>query len=169
MAVPETRTMRIEVAYRKPQVLQALRYHFISRPEIKFMMILVNVFALMAAVLLYLKKIGPFPFLLSSVLWLAMMTAFWIWLPWLIYRRSKTFQDRFSVVIEEGHFHIDTQSGRKSWAWREFRNYYETPGFFHLYFDPRSFFLLPKNGFTSDEDLARAREILRKNVRRGSY
>jgi hypothetical protein len=161
--------MRIEVAYRKPQVLQALRYHFISRPEIKFMAILVNVFALMAAVLLYFKKIGPLPFLVSSVLWLTMMTAFWLWLPALIYRRNKTFQDRFSVFIEDAHFHIDTKGGRKSWAWREFRNYYETPGFFHLYFDPRSFFLLPKDGFAHDEDLAKAREILKKNVRRGSY
>lgn len=161
--------MRIEVAYRKPQVLQALRYHFISRPEIKIMAILVNVFALMAAALLYFKKIGPLPFLVSSVLWLTMMTAFWLWLPALIYRRNKTFQDRFIVDLEETHFHIDTQKGRKSWAWREFRNYYETPGFFHLYFDPRSFFLLPKDGFGNDEDLAMAREILKKNVRRGNY
>ncbi len=161
--------MKIEVAYRKPQVLQALRYHFISRPEIKIMMILVNVFALMAAVLLYFKKIGPLPFLLSSVLWLAMMGAFWIWLPLLIYKRSKTFQDRFTVMMGDDRFDIDTQNGRKSWGWNEFRNYYETPGFFHLYFDPRSFFLLPKNGFSNDEDLAGAREILKKNVRRGSY
>jgi signal transduction histidine kinase len=161
--------MTIDIAYRKPQVLQALRYHFISRPEIKFMMILVNVFALLAAVLLYLKKIGPLPFLLSSVLWISLMGSFWLWLPWLIYRRSRTFQDKFQVTLEEGHFHIDAQSGRKSWAWREFRNYFETPGFFHLYFDPRSFFLLPKTGFRSAEDLARAREILNKNVRKGSY
>ena len=150
-------------------MLQALRYHFISRPEIKVMIILVNVFALMAAVLLYMKKIGPLPFLLSSVLWLSLMTAFWMWLPWLIYRRSKTFQDHFSATIEDAHFHIDTESGRKSWAWREIRNYYETPGFFHLYFNPRAFFLLPKTGFANDEDLARAREILRNNVRRGTY
>jgi hypothetical protein len=160
--------MHIDVSYRKPQVLQALRYHFISRPEIKIMMILVNVFALLAAALFFFRKISPLPFLMSSVLWLTMMSAFWLWLPWLIYRRSKTFKDRFGVTLEENHMHIDTGRGRKSWAWREFSNWYETPGFFHLYFDSRSFFLLPKDCFASREDQAEAREVLSRHVRRGN-
>jgi hypothetical protein len=160
--------MKIDVTYRKPQVMQALRYHFISRPEIKIMMILVNVFALLAAALFFFRKISPLPFLMSSVLWLTMMAAFWLWLPWLIYRRSKTFQDHFTVTMEEQHLHIDTDKGRKSWAWREIANWYETPGFFHLYFDSRSFFLLPKDRFANGEDLAEAREILKRNVRKGN-
>jgi hypothetical protein len=160
--------MQIDVAYRKPQVMQALRYHFISRPEIKVMMILVNVFALLAAALFFFRKISALPFLMSSTLWITMMTAFWLWLPWLIYRRSRTFKDHFQVTLEEQHPHIDTERGRKSWAWREFSNYYETPGFFHLYFDSRSFFLLPKDGFAREEDLAEARGILKRHVRRGN-
>jgi hypothetical protein len=160
--------MKINVAYRKPQVMQALRYHFISRQEIKIMMILVNVFALLAAVLFFMKKISPLPFLMSSVLWISMMSAFWMWLPWLIYRRSHTFRDRFKVVMEENHFHIDTENGRKSWAWRELSNYFETPGFFHLYFDSRSFFLLPKDGFATSEDMQEARQILSRHLRKAS-
>ena len=48
--------MTIEFSYNKNQVLQALRYHFLSRREIRFMIILVNIFALASAVLFYLKK-----------------------------------------------------------------------------------------------------------------
>jgi len=38
--------MTIQFGYDKGQVMQALRYHFISRPEIRIMIIVVNVFAL---------------------------------------------------------------------------------------------------------------------------
>ena len=158
--------MKVEVSYQKNQVLQALRYHFLHKREIKLMMILVNVFALLAALLFAFKLISPLPFLMSSVLWLSMMVAFWIWLPALIYRRSKTFRDQFTVEIQDNHLFIETEKGSKSYAWREFTEYFETPGFFHLYFDSRSFFLLPKQGFRSDEDLQKARTLLRENVAR---
>jgi hypothetical protein len=156
--------MQIDVSYQKQQVLQALRYHFISRREIKLMMILVNVFALLAAVLFAFKLISPLPFLLSSVLWLSMMVAFWLWLPALIYRKSKTFKDRFSVSIDENHLSIDTAKSRKSWAWREFSNFFETPGFFHLYFDSRSFFLIPKDAFPDSDAVHDARRIMKEKL-----
>lgn len=148
-------------------VLQALRYHFISRREIKLLMILVNVFALLAAVLYALKLISPLPFLMSSVLWISMMVAFWIWLPAMIYRKSKTFKDEFIISIEENHFFIETAGGQKSWAWREFSSYYETPGFFHLYFDSKSFFLIPKDAFPEQEMLDNARKIFREHIKKG--
>jgi YcxB-like protein len=156
--------MRLLVSYKKPQVLQALRYHFISRPEIKLMMILVNVFALIAAVLFFMRLITPLPFLMSSVLWLTMMVAFWIWLPFMIYRRSRTFKDSFYINVEPNHFVIETEKGSKTWAWREFSSMIETPGFFHLYFDNRSFFLLPKDAFSSMEDIRQARQLMREKI-----
>lgn len=158
--------MRLQITYKKPQVLQALRYHFISRREIKLMMILVNVFALLAAALFYFKLITPLPFLMSSVLWLCMMGAFWIWLPMLVYRRSKTFKDSFFVTVDENHLRIETDRSNKIWAWREFSSFIETPGFFHLYFDSRSFFLIPKDAFQTTEDIHQARKIMRDKIRR---
>jgi len=156
--------MRVLVTYRKPQVLQALRYHFISKREIKFMMILVNVFALLSAALFYLKLITPLPFLMSSVLWIAMMVAFWIWLPALIYRRSRTFKDKFYVTVDEHHMTIETEKTNKIWAWREFSKMIETPGFFHLYFDSKSFFLLPKDVFTDSDEVQKARHIMKAGI-----
>lgn len=79
-----------------------------------------------------------------------------------VYRKSKTFQDRFEVSIEANHFFINTDSGRKGWAWREFSTYYETPGFFHLYFDRKTFFLIPKNVFENDESVDEARKIIKE-------
>lgn len=158
-------SMEIHVSYKKPQVLQALRYHFISKREIKLMMILVNVFALLSAGLFFFKLINALPFLMSSVLWMAMMFAFWIWLPYIIYKRSKTFQDSFTVILEEDHLFINTEKGQKSWAWREFSNYMETPGFFHLYFDAKSFLLLPKDVFQDDNQIASTRHLLQDKIK----
>lgn len=129
------------------------------------MMILVNVFALVAAGLYAFKLISPLPFLMSSVLWISMMVAFWIWLPLLIYNKSRTFKDAFVVLIEENHFFIETEQGKKSWAWREFHAYFETPGFFHLYFDNKTFFLVPKDAFQTQEELDRARSIFRSSIK----
>jgi hypothetical protein len=156
--------MRLQITYKKPQVLQALRYHFISRREIKLMMILVNVFALLAAGLFFFKLITPLPFLMSSVLWLSMMAAFWIWLPMLVYRRSRTFKDSFFINIDENHLTIETENTNKVWAWREFSSLIETPGFFHLYFDSRSFFLIPKDAFASSDDIHQARQMMRNKI-----
>lgn len=129
------------------------------------MMVLVNVFALVAAGLYAFKLISPLPFLMSSVLWISMMVAFWIWLPLLIYNKSRTFKDAFVVLIEDNHFFIETGQGKKSWAWREFHAYFETPGFFHLYFDNKTFFLVPKDAFHTQEDLDKARLIFRSNIK----
>ena len=156
--------MKIEISYTKGKVLQALRYHFISRTEIKVMMILVNVFALLAAVLYAFKLISPLPFLMSSVLWISMMVAFWIWLPLLIYSKSRTFKDQFVVMLEENHLFIETENGKKSFAWREFHAYFETPGFFHLYFDSKTFFLIPKDAFYEQDSLDKARSLFRNNI-----
>jgi magnesium-transporting ATPase (P-type) len=156
--------VRLAIRYEKGKVLQALRYHFISRREIKLMIILVNVFAILAAILFALKLISPLPFLMSSVLWISMMVAFWIWLPALIYSKSKTFKDEFDVVISEQHFFIETPQRNKSWAWREFSSFYETPGFFHLYFDTRTFFLIPKNAFQDQESLDEARKLMKQGI-----
>jgi hypothetical protein len=50
------------------------------------MIVVVNVFALSAAVLYFMGKVSPLAFLMSSTLWLALMFAFWMVLPLIIYR-----------------------------------------------------------------------------------
>jgi hypothetical protein len=149
--------------YDKPKVIQALRYHFITRREIKIMIILVNVFAILSAGLFFFKKISPLAFLVSSILWFTLMIAFWFILPYSIYRKATTFKDGFKVSLEDQHLFLENDRGSKSWPWPAFSSFIESPHFFHLYFDSRSFFLIPKGAFTGN-DLHDARNFLANKI-----
>lgn len=156
--------MQIEFSYNKPEVIQALRYHFITRREIKLMIIVVNVFAILSAALFFLKLIRPFPFFLSTMLWIVLMFAFWVFLPNSIYKKAETFKDSFKVNIDDNHFYMENKKVSRIWAWREFSSFLESPYFFHLYFDSRSFFLIPKSAFADINGVREARELLKKHI-----
>ena len=149
--------------YNKPKVIQALRYHFITRREIKIMIILVNVFAILSAGLFFFKKISPLAFLVSSVLWFTLMLAFWFILPYSIYKRAATFKDGFKVSLQDQHLYLENDRGSKSWPWTAFSSFIESPHFFHLYFDSRSFFLIPKSAFEGD-DVHEARNFFTNKI-----
>ena len=154
-------------SYDKKQVLQALRYHFLTRPEIRIMIIVVNVFAFFTAVLFYFKKVLPLAFLTGSLLWFFLMLSFWFVLPGSVYRRAATFKDHFTMRFGEDEFSVGNERGSHSWNWKRLSKFIETPKFFHLYFDAKSFFLVPKDGFTSKEEVYELRQLLKKKVRRG--
>ena len=56
--------MTVQFGYDKKQVIQALRYHFLMRREIKVLLILKNVFAITSAILFAMKKIQTISFLI---------------------------------------------------------------------------------------------------------
>jgi hypothetical protein len=158
--------MIIHFGYEKKQVIQGLRYHFLTRPEIKVLLVVVNVFAILSAVLFFLKKIQPISFLLFSLLWFMLMLIIWRLLPASIYKRAHTFQDNFSMDINEQNVTLMTERGSKIWQWNNFSSFVESPNFFHLYFDSRSFFLVPKDAFEDLTKLQEARNILRNNIKK---
>ena len=137
--------MQFSVTYNKKKVIQGLRYHFITRREIRILLILVNIFSITSAVLFYTKKIRPEPFLLSSVIWIFFMVSFWFLLPGLIYRRAQTFKDNFTIFILDRQVRLQNNLGYVEWNWNKFTHFFESPNFFHLYFSTKSFFLLPKD------------------------
>ena len=149
--------------YNKAKVLQALRYHFITRKEIKIMVILVNVFAIVAAGFYFFRKISAYAFVGSSFLWFCLMISFWYILPAIIYRKSATFKDRLKVTFEEQHMFIENERGRRGWPWKNFSTMIESPHFFHLYFDSRSFFIIPKEAF-GIEHISEARTLLKQKI-----
>lgn len=158
--------MTIHFGYDKKQVIQGLRYHFLTRPEIKVLLVLVNVFAILSVVLFFMKMIQPISFLLFSALWFLLMLVTWRLLPSSIYKRSHTFRDNFSMSINDQEVVLMTERGSKAWQWKEFSHFVESPYFFHLYFDSRSFFLVPKDAFSDLPSMQEAREILKKHIRR---
>jgi hypothetical protein len=158
--------MTIHFGYDKNKVLQALRYHFISRPEIRLMIILVNVFAILSFILYFMNKVTPMAVLVGSLLWFVLMISFWFILPAMVYRRAVTFKHAFSMHFEKDGFTLAHERGSKTWPWTALVKWMESPHFFHLYFDSRSFILVPKTGCMDTEQVYELRQILKEHVKK---
>jgi len=158
--------MKIHVTYDKPKVIQALRYHFISRKEIRILLIVVNVFAVISAILFYSKKISPIAFIVASFLWFSLMLTFWFWLPRTIYKRSATFRDSINMDFQERGILLQTGRGVAEWAYNRFQYYIESPNFFHLYINDKSFFLIPKDACVEETDTVEVRSLLTEKIGR---
>jgi hypothetical protein len=156
--------MTIHFGYNKKQVIQALRYHFLTRPEIRILLVLVNIFAIASAILFAFQVIQPLAFLLFSMLWFILMLVIWRILPGSIYKKAHTFKDDFSMTFEENEVVLKNQRGSKSWPWKVFSNFIESPYFFHLYFDSRSFFLVPKDAFKDILEIQETRQLLKDKI-----
>ena len=132
------------VQYKKPQVLESLRYHFMKQSEIKTLMIVVNVYAIATGVLLFLKKIRPELFLLGSILWIVLLLLFWFAMPALFYRKAELFKQDWQFEFDAQSANLYSSLGSANWTWQELTHYFESPHFFHFYFGPKTFFLIPK-------------------------
>ena len=158
--------MTIQFGYNKKQVLDGLRGHFFGRPEIKILVILINVFAILSAVLFALKRIQPLPFLIFSVLWFFLWISIRRILPLSIYKKSATFQDTFILSLEDQGILLETKRGQQLWEWKDFSGFKETAYFFHVYFDARSFFLIPKDSFKDITEIQAARKLLKERIKK---
>lgn len=158
--------MTIHFSYNKKQVLDGLRSHFFGRPEIRTLMIVVNVFAIVSAVLFAFKKIQPVSFLIFSFLWFFLWISVRRFLPLSIYNKAHTFHDSFTMNLDNAGVLLRTEKGEQRWAWESFSTYKETLYFFHLYFDARSFFLVPKDAFGSITEVQEARELIKGKIKK---
>jgi hypothetical protein len=156
--------MTIQFGYNKKQVLDGLRNHFFGMTEIRVLFIVINLFAILSAILFYLKKIQPLPFLIFSVLWFLLWISIRRLLPLSIYKKSETFRDNFTLSMEEKGIMLQTQKGTQMWQWDQFSEYKETVNFFLLYFNRRSFFMVPKDAFKDITDIQTARQLLRSKI-----
>lgn len=155
--------MQHHFSYNKDKVIQALRFHFIKRNEVRILIILVNVFALVSAILFYTKKIRPEPFLLGTFIWLMLMASLWYFLPISVYKKATTFKDSFIINFNELGIRLENSRGEMHWDWKQFSHFFESPHFFHLYFNEKSFFIVPKDGM-SDASRHELRAMLNKQI-----
>lgn len=125
---------------------------------------MVNVFAIFAAAMFYFHKVSPFAFLLSSVLWIALMISFWFILPNAVYKKASTFRDTFKMTFGEYRVRLESERGSTEWNWERFSSYIESPHFIHLYFDSKSFFLVPKNAVEKEGNLDDLRKLLKQKI-----
>ncbi|MFD2918957.1 YcxB family protein [Terrimonas rubra] len=157
--------MTIHFGYNKKQVIQALRYHFITRPEIRIMLIVVNIFSIASFILYMTNMVSAMAFLVSSLLWAILMSSFWFIMPNLVYRRAETFKHEFTMDFLSDGFRLSHDKGSRFWEWRSLDTYKESPHFFHLYFDTRSFLLVPKSACETAEQEKELRTILNINTK----
>jgi len=158
--------MTIHFTYDKAKVMQGLRYHFITRPELRLMIIVVNVFALLSATLFYFKIVTALAFFIGSLLWFMLMISVWFLLPEIIYRRTSTFKDHFEMSFEETGFSLGNERGSRNWPWQVLTTFLESPHFFYLYFDSRTFFLVPKSGCRSTDEVFELRQLLKEKIKK---
>ena len=162
---PQCIGMTIQFGYDKKQVLDGLRSHFFGMMEIGVLLIVINVFAILSAILFYFHKIQSLSFLIFSLLWLVLWITLRRILPMSIYKKSATFLDHFELNLEPGGIILHTNRGEQGWDWQDFSQFKETLHFFLLYFDKRSFFMIPKDAFRDINDIQAARQLLRDKIK----
>ncbi len=157
--------MTISYGYDQPKVLQALRYHFINKKDIRYILLAVNALAVISGVLYFLKKIEPNVFFLTSLMWIVLMLVFWILMPRIIYSRTKSFKENFITTINQDEVTLQSELGARTWPMQQFTNWFESPHFIHLYVAANSFFIIPKDPFTESQ-LTEVRVLFQKNIKR---
>ena len=96
------------------------------------------------------------------------MISFWFILPGIVYSRAVTFKHNFSMSFNENGFALEHERGSKSWPWQALKTFIESPHFFHLDFDSRSFLLVPKNGCRDKDEVFELRQMLKENVKKNN-
>jgi hypothetical protein len=84
-------------------------------------------------------------------------------MPGIVYKRSATFREAFTIYFQPSYVALENNKGRVEWEWQRFINYFESPNFFHLYFSAKSFFIVPKDHL-SKEDQTTIRTLLSSHV-----
>jgi hypothetical protein len=158
--------MTVQFGYNKKEVMDGLRGHFIGRLEIRILIIVINVFALISFFLLVFRKIPSMPFLIFAFLWFTLWISIRWLLPFSIYKRSATFKDNFVLSLTDQGVLLKTKKGNQLWRWEDFSAFKETIYFFHVYFNPRSFFMIPKDSFKDITEIQAARKLLRERIKK---
>lgn len=128
------------------------------------MVIVINVFAILSAILFFFKKIQALPFLVFSLLWFCLWISVRRLLPLSIYKKSATFRDTFTLTLEDRGILLETRKGSQLWTWDDFSAFKETLYFFHIYFNARSFFMIPKDSFKDLSEIQAARKLLKERI-----
>jgi hypothetical protein len=72
------------------------------------------------------------------------MLLFWYLLPIIFYKKTKLFKSNWEFSYNQHGANLVAENAEAQWQWSELTYYFESPYFFHLYFGPKSFFLVSK-------------------------
>jgi hypothetical protein len=141
----------LQFTYNKDEVINALRFHFLRRGEIKVFRNTL-IILLIATITGYLFRVVNFNALLGiCAMMIVVGWAFWYLLPVSTYNKAATFKDNIRLRYNEEGMAISTGQGERSMPWKIFSQIVETRSFFFIYRDKRTFFLIPTSAFESEE------------------
>ena len=154
----------LQFTYNREEVINALRFHFLRRGEIKVFRNAL-VILLLATVIGYVFRLVNFNAMLGIVLMMLVLGwAFWYLLPVSTYNKAATFRDNIRLHYNDEGMAIQTGVGERQLSWRNFNQIVETDSFFYLYRDKRSFFLIPTSAFQSSEAHLQFRELMQRAI-----
>ena len=158
--------MHLEFSYNKEEVLNALRYHFLQRGEIK-------VFRTTLFILLTFTLVG-FSYRLVTVgaligilgMSVVIGLVFWYMLPVSVYNKAATFQDDIRLNYSEDGIVIATRKSdvRKELSWHAFTQVVKAKNFFFLYKGKKDFFLVPTSAFKTELEQREFERLAKKNI-----
>jgi hypothetical protein len=144
--------MHLEFSYNKEDVLNALRYHFMQRGEVKVFrntLLILLLFAL-AGYTFQVVTLGALIGIAAMIILISLV--FWYLLPVSIYNKAATFKDDIHLRYSEEGIVISTRTSefQRELSWSNFTQVIEAKKFFFLYRGKKNFFLVPTSAFETE-------------------
>lgn len=153
--------MDLRFQYDKQEVINALRFHFMNRPEMKLFKVILMLMVLFAFAGYWMKIVTLQMLIWIFLLFIVLVLVFWYILPYSVYRKARTFREpAISLHWTDEGITIGTQRGESSLSWNRFHQVLETKHFFYLYSSNKSFFLIPTHAFANREERIAFSELL---------
>lgn len=158
--------MPLRFHYDKTEVINALRFHFMSRGEIKVFQVALMILIVSAFIGYWMDLINLQVVVWLFLLFIVLILIFWFILPHSVYKKARTFREpEIHLDCDEQSLSIGTQSGNHSIPWNRFERIVETKDFFYLYQNNKTFFLVPAKVFKDESERKEFSDLLRRHFR----
>lgn len=134
--------------------MNALRYHFSRRGEIKVFRNTLSILLLAALAGFFFRVVTPNALIGIIAMVALIVWAFWYVLPLSTYNKAATFKDEIRLKYSEEGLLISTRASdhQRQLSWNNFTQLVETRKFFFLYRDKKSFLLIPTSAFENEDE-----------------
>ena len=158
--------MHVEFSYNKEDVLNALRYHFMQRGEIKVYRNTLIILLLVTLTGFFLNLVTPNALIGIIAMVALVVWAFWYLLPVSTYNKAATFKDEIRLRYSDEGLLISTRisNHQRQLSWNNFTQVVETPKFFFLYRDKKSFLLIPTSAFESEAARNKFSDLVKEKI-----
>jgi hypothetical protein len=69
-------------------------------------------------------------------------------MPNIFYKKTALFTYNWDFSFDNQKASLQSMQGEAAWNWEEVSHSFESPHFFHIYFGPKTFFLIPNDNMT---------------------